>query len=159
MSVPLSETTFSLLPSPSSNQYTHSMSRKVSKQQAAQHLGVSSATIDRMILRGELYVEREPWGSRYRVWVLLDLSEHVDTSVITSAAINTAKEATTIAALLERLAGLEKEIEAKDREITFHKELAGDWEYRYHELVQSLPKALASGQRSLFERVLRRFRQ
>ena len=39
---------------------------------AAARLDVSLSTIDRMILRGDLSIEKEPHGSRHKVWVLLD---------------------------------------------------------------------------------------
>ena len=49
------------------------MPRKVSKEEARHILGgVSLATIDRRIQRGELQVEREPHGKGHRIWVLLD---------------------------------------------------------------------------------------
>ena len=49
------------------------MQRRVSKEQARHILGgLSLATIDRKIQRGELQVEREPHGKGHRVWVLLD---------------------------------------------------------------------------------------
>ena len=43
---------------------------RLSKQQAAAKLEVSTATIERKIQRGELKSEKEPHGSRYRVWVI-----------------------------------------------------------------------------------------
>ena len=46
--------------------------QRVTRQEAATHLHVSEATVDRMIRRGDLPIEKEPQGSRYRVWVLLD---------------------------------------------------------------------------------------
>ena len=48
------------------------MSQRVSRLQAATILGVSLATIDRRIGRGELQVKVEPHGSNRRVWVLLE---------------------------------------------------------------------------------------
>ena len=50
---------------------------RVTRQDAATRLGVSEATVDRMIRRGELQVEKEPQGSRYKVWVLLDDTEQI----------------------------------------------------------------------------------
>ena len=44
----------------------------MTRQDAANHLGVSEATVDRMVKRGKLRTEKEPQGSRYKVWVLLD---------------------------------------------------------------------------------------
>ena len=49
------------------------MPQRVSKEEARQILGgVSLATIDRRIQRGEIQVEREPHGKGHRIWVLLD---------------------------------------------------------------------------------------
>ena len=45
---------------------------RLSKLEAAMRLGVSPSTIDRMIQRGQLEAEKEPHGTRYKVWVLLD---------------------------------------------------------------------------------------
>ena len=51
------------------------MKQRVSKVGAERRLNKSRATIDRMISRGELETELEPYGSRHRVWVLLDNPE------------------------------------------------------------------------------------
>ena len=50
------------------------MIERLTKDQAAARLGVSTKTIDRKIARGELKSEREP-GGRRRVMVLLDIDE------------------------------------------------------------------------------------
>ena len=46
--------------------------RRVSKMEAVNSLGVSLSTVERMIKRGELQVEKEDLGSRHRVWILLE---------------------------------------------------------------------------------------
>ena len=43
---------------------------RLTRVQAAGRLGVSLQTLDRMIARGEVNIERESWGQRHRVWVL-----------------------------------------------------------------------------------------
>ena len=48
------------------------MPQRLTKLDAAATLGVSPSTIDRMIQREELTIEKETRGSRYKVWVLLD---------------------------------------------------------------------------------------
>ena len=48
------------------------MVTRVSRNEAARQLGVSISTIDRQIQRGQLSIEKEPYGVRERVWVLLD---------------------------------------------------------------------------------------
>ena len=47
------------------------MTQRVSKLDAARLLEVSPTTIDRRIQRGELQVEMEPRGTRFRTWVIL----------------------------------------------------------------------------------------
>ena len=48
------------------------MTHRVSKMEAAARLDVSASTIDRMIQKGELQIEKEPHGSRHRIWVVID---------------------------------------------------------------------------------------
>ena len=48
------------------------MVQRLSKMDAARVLQVHHSTIDRMIQRGELQVEREGLGRRPKVWVLVD---------------------------------------------------------------------------------------
>ena len=48
------------------------MTQRVSKLDAARLLEVSPTTIDRRIQRGELQVEMEPRGTRFRTWVILE---------------------------------------------------------------------------------------
>ena len=62
------------------------MVARVSRTEAARHLGVSISTIDRRIQRGELSVEKEDYGSRERVYVLLDK----DSSALAAADVPTA---------------------------------------------------------------------
>ena len=45
---------------------------RLSKLDAATRLGISPSTVDRMIQRGQLDAEKEPHGTRYKIWVLLD---------------------------------------------------------------------------------------
>ena len=45
------------------------MKQRLSKVEASQELGVSISTIDRMIRRGDLQIEREGTKSNDRVWV------------------------------------------------------------------------------------------
>ena len=48
------------------------MVQRLSKVDAAKVLQVHHSTVDRMIQRGELQVEREGHGRGAKVWVLLD---------------------------------------------------------------------------------------
>ena len=56
------------------------LTKRLSKLEAAKALEVSPTTVDRMIARGELQTEREPRGTRYKVWVLLPDDESVTPS-------------------------------------------------------------------------------
>ena len=49
--------------------------RRVSKMEAVNILDVSLSTVERMIKRGDLQVEREDLGGRHRIWILLDEEE------------------------------------------------------------------------------------
>ena len=110
----------------------------MSKQRAADLLGVSLATVDRRILRGELTVEREAWGSRERVWVMLDLPTGEAISEGSSDASNDASNEVTMTVLRERVAALE-------RELASCKQQLADSELRYHELLARLPVQLPPG--------------
>ena len=56
------------------------LTKRLSKLEAAKALEVSPTTVDRMIARGELQTDREPRGTRYKVWVLLPDDESVTPS-------------------------------------------------------------------------------
>lgn len=53
--------------------------RRVSKMEAVNILDVSLSTVERMIKRGQLQVEKEDLGGQHRVWILLD-EDSVDLS-------------------------------------------------------------------------------
>ena len=67
---------------------------RLSKQEAAARLGVSTATIERRIQRGQLQAEKEAQGTRYRVWVILEDEPIVETDVATpvSAGVETGSQ-------------------------------------------------------------------
>ena len=56
------------------------MVTRVSRTEAARHFGVSISTIDRQIQRGQLSIEKEPYGIRERIWVLLDENSVADST-------------------------------------------------------------------------------
>ena len=60
------------------------MDQKMSKLEAAAHLEVSASTIDRMIQKGELQIEKEPHGSRHRIWVVMDAEESDESVKLTT---------------------------------------------------------------------------
>ena len=57
------------------------MAQKLTKLEAAARLEVSQSTIDRMIQRGDLQVQKERHGNRHRIWVVLDESREAATGV------------------------------------------------------------------------------
>ena len=48
------------------------MSTRVTRLEASRRLEISPSTVDRRIERGELTIEKEPHGSRNRIWVVLE---------------------------------------------------------------------------------------
>ena len=125
------------------------MAQKLTKMEAAARLGVSQSTIDRMIQRGELQIEREPHGSRHRIWVLVngedadasadmsgDASDNSpadshDASVDEMPDVADMPEAIELAVLRERLKNFE---ELAD----YHREQLKDSEWRYQQAMQQL---------------------
>ena len=137
---------------------------RLSKLEAAARLGVTTATIDRRLQRGELKAEKEPHGTRYRVWVIFDddppAESHVETGVET--AVNspvqsplrqeqqhvetgdTTAPPPAVAAAVEMALLKEQLRHAEDRansleDLTNHyRKLLTDSEWRYQEILQEL---------------------
>ena len=123
------------------------MTQRVSKLDAARLLGVSPTTIDRRIQRGELQVEMEQRGTRFRTWVILgdDVSpwrspdppgerpsdRPDERSREQSGERPPEQSAVEVRVLQERVHGLE---ELAD----YHRNQLKDADWRYQELVQSL---------------------
>ncbi len=125
------------------------MAHRMSKLEAAAHLEVSASTIDRMIQKGELQIEKEPHGSRHRIWVVMD-AEESDESVNSSRGApgisldaspdesgegradgsDTSGEVE-LAVLRERVKNLE---ELAD----YHRDLLKDSEWRYQQAMEQL---------------------
>ena len=125
------------------------MTQRLSKMEAAARLEVSASTIDRMIQKGELQTEREPHGSRHRIWVVMDDGE-------TDKSVNSPHEASDplpedspdvsdegrpdesdasgeveLAVLRERVKNLEDLAD-------YHRELLKDSEWRYQQAMEQL---------------------
>ena len=131
---------------------------RVTRQDAASRLGVSEATVDRMIKRGELQVEKEPQGSRYKVWVLLDdieqipgdnsdeISAHADNSsaeksvytVRTSTENGVQSRGDGVYAGEDELTALRTENRSLRELADYHREQLRDAEWRYRELMEQL---------------------
>ena len=117
--------------------------QRVTRQGAASILQVSEATVDRMVRRGDLQAEKEPQGSRYRLWILLD--EDAVTTLADNKIYTNEETADTLgdgsadrSDDSEDLAALKAE-NAQLRELAdFRKQLLDDSEWRYHQLVQQL---------------------
>ena len=125
------------------------MSQKLTKMQAAARLDVSQSTIDRMIQKGDLQIEKEPHGSRFRIWVLMDREDagsSADRSVDVSdnspegshhassderSDVADMSEAIELAVLRERVRNLE---ELAD----YHREQLKDSEWRYQQAMEQL---------------------
>ena len=151
---------------------------RLSKQEAAAHLGVSTATIERRIQRGELQAEKEPYGSRYRVWVRFEDEPPAETPVATTVAtpaetdVETrsqqmqAAEATRVATpatgdmtasveiarLREQLKSAQERANSLEELAGFHKQALTDADWRYHEILRELSQCqqnLASVTRAL----------
>ena len=125
------------------------MKKRLTKLEAAAALEVSPSTIDRMIQRQDLTIEKESRGSRYKVWVLLDEESGSsadrapdgppdsppgpsgDSSPEVSEGSAEESSAVELATLRERNRSLE---ELADH----HRQLLKDSEWRYQQLLQQL---------------------
>ena len=137
---------------------------RLSKLDAAAHLGVSPATIDRRIQRGDLKAEKEPHGTRYKVWVILEdepTAESADESPVESPDRSLAKAPTgsdqptaeshdsapppsdrsayvEMAKLREQLKNAEGRANSLEELANYHKQHLSDAEWRYQEILQEL---------------------
>ena len=125
------------------------MPQRLTKLDAAATLGVSPSTIDRMIQREELTIEKETRGSRYKVWVLLDDEAGPSPEPSSDGSLESSGDASSdlsepssggsidesfwgeLITLRERVKGLE---ELSD----YHKQQLKDAEWRYQQLLQQL---------------------
>ena len=130
------------------------MVQRLSKLDAARVLQVHHSTIDRMIQRGELQVERENVGRRSKVWVLVDglpadtpNGSLSDSLAASSGAANGASPMmlgqpsdvaaeVELATMRERVKNLEGLVEQQRKQL-----VDADWRY------QQLLEQLASSQR------------
>ena len=117
------------------------MAQKLTKMETAARLDVSQSTIDRMIQRGELQIEKEPHGSRHKIWVLMDGADAAASDNSPEDSHNAAagempdvvdmSEAVELAVLRERVKNLE---ELAD----YHRELLKDSEWRYQQAMEQI---------------------
>ena len=124
---------------------------RLTRQDAAQRLQVSESTLDRMIRRGDLRVEREGHGSRYRIWVLLE--EDPEQSPISKAEQSDENGDHSSDRIADNddhsrngsehsddheLAALRTEVRNLNDLAEYRGELLKDAEWRYQELLQQL---------------------
>ena len=125
------------------------MVQRLSKVDAAKVLQIHHSTIDRMIQRGELQVEREGHGRRAKVWVLLDSvpegvpigspagspyspgGQPVSSSPASSGPPGDVSAGAELAALRERVKGLEQLVEYDRQQLV-------DADWRYQQLLEQL---------------------
>ena len=110
---------------------------RLSKLDAAARLGKSPATITRMIDRGDLKTEKEPHGSRYKVWVLFD--DSCDTSFGISG--DTTDDASPDISLLLEATQLRERVKSLEELADYHRQQITDGEWRYQEAMRQLATA------------------
>lgn len=111
---------------------------RLSKLDAAARLRKSPATINRMIDRGELRTEKEPHGSRYKVWVLFD-----DESPVVSPDISedVSPDASSDISLLVEVTQLRERVKSLEQLADYHRGHIQDGEWRYQNAMQHLAAA------------------
>ena len=108
------------------------MQQRLSKLEAAQRLGVSPSTLDRMIRRGELEIEREGRGDRAKVWVLAPgLSSDAPGGQPVDAGPSPEAE----------LAAVREQVRALQELADYRGKLLDEAEWRYRELLQELRRS------------------
>ena len=145
------------------------MAHRLTKMEAATRLDVSASTIDRMIRKGELQIEREPHGSRHRVWVVMD-DDGTNNSVNSPPEVsdlpydhspdtsnNGRLDKSEVSDKVE-LAVLRERVDSLEELANYHRDLLKDSEWRYqqameqlgvsHRTVEALTKALPAAQGS-----------
>ena len=101
--------------------------RRLTKKEAEDHFGVSPSTLDRMIERGDVEIEREPHGTRHRVFVVV----HDEASDSSDDEFSDLSPEAQLAVAKERVKGLEQVVERQRSDLN-------DSEWRYQQLVQPL---------------------
>ena len=119
------------------------MTQRVSKLDASRLLGISPTTIDRRIQRGELQVEMEQRGTRFRTWVILgdDVSsgrslDAPDERPDERPREHSGERPPEQSAVEVRV--LEERVHSLEQLADYHQQQLKDADWRYQELVQSL---------------------
>ena len=119
------------------------MTQRVSKLDASRQLGVSPTTIDRRIQRGELQVEKEQRGTRFRTWVILGDDVSLGRSPDPPGerpgerpSEQSGERPPEQSAVEVRI--LEERVHSLEELADYHRSQLKDADWRYQELVQSL---------------------
>ena len=108
------------------------MMTRLSRQDAAQRLQVSESTLDRMIRRGDLSVERDGPEGRQRVWILIDDGEGDDIDHSKNGHFSPSDE---------ELIRLRTQVQSLQELADYRGELLKESEWRYHALLEQLKQA------------------
>ena len=111
------------------------MKQRLSKVEASQELGVSISTIDRMIRRGDLQIEREGTKSNDRVWVILEGEEAAEAGDGASASASGPAAA---GADDGDATELREQVKSQRELADYRGELLKEGELRFHALLQEL---------------------
>ena len=111
------------------------MKQRLSKVEASQELGVSISTIDRMIRRGDLQIEREGTKSNDRVWVILEGEEAAESGDGASASASGPAAA---GADDGDATELREQVKSQRELADYRGELLKEGELRFHALLQEL---------------------
>ena len=113
------------------------MVTRVSRTEAARLLGVSISTIDRQIQRGQLAIEKEDYGSRERVWVLLDENSVANSPVTAGAAVRDSAGDTTD----DQVRALEHQVRSLQEIADYRQKVLQESELRFQQVLGNLTTA------------------
>ena len=117
------------------------MVTRVSRNEAARHLGISISTIDRQIQRGQLSIEKEAYGTRERVWVLLDEDSAAPSAADSSVTPGATAESSNGDISAEYVRTLEHQVQALQELSDFRQEQLKQSEWRLGQVMDNLTTA------------------
>ena len=113
------------------------MKRRLSKIEASQELGVSLSTIDRMIRREDLQIEREGTKSNDRVWVVLE-DEGAAPADDGAGDEEVKRLQEQVRGLQEQVKELQGQVKGQQELADYRGELLKEGELRFHAVLQEL---------------------
>ena len=114
---------------------------RVSRTEAARHLGVSISTIDRQIQRGQLSTEKEPYGTRERVWVLLDENSVADSDENSSVTAGAAARSSSDDTTADYVRTLEHQMKSLQELADYRQKELQESELRFQQVLSNLTTA------------------